>query len=87
MSHYITIQTLWRQGHKKQAIARLTGHDWKTVNKVIKDYEKGKQEPSTYQRKSLLDDHKSNLLVWLEQGLSVVRIHEQLRGCCELKTF
>lgn len=28
---YITIKTLWERCKNKSKIARLTGHDWKTV--------------------------------------------------------
>ena len=38
---YTTIKTLWKKGNNKSLIARATGHDWKTVDKVIKKLEKG----------------------------------------------
>jgi hypothetical protein len=34
---YITIKTLWERYKNKTKIAKLTGHDWKTVAKVIKE--------------------------------------------------
>ncbi len=37
---YMQIKTLWDLGKNKTEIARLTGHDWKTVAKVIKGIEK-----------------------------------------------
>jgi len=30
---YITIKSLWERHKNKSMIARLTGHDWKTVAK------------------------------------------------------
>ena len=38
-SEYMTIQTLWKKGNSKNKIAKITGHDWKTVAKIIKNYE------------------------------------------------
>jgi len=34
---YVTIKSLWKRHKNKSMIARLTGHDWKTVAKVIKE--------------------------------------------------
>jgi phosphoribosyl-ATP pyrophosphohydrolase len=34
---YITIKSLWERHKNKSLIARLTGHDWKTVAKRIKE--------------------------------------------------
>ena len=31
----ITIETLWQQGKNKSEISKITGHDWKTVSKVV----------------------------------------------------
>ncbi len=42
---YITIKTLWERCRNKSKIARLTGHDWKTVAKMIKAIEEGKEYP------------------------------------------
>ncbi len=38
---YITIVTLWKKHKNKSLIARMTGHDWKTVAKRIKEIEQG----------------------------------------------
>jgi hypothetical protein len=38
---YTTIKTLWERTKNKTEIARLTGHYWKTVAKVIKNIEAG----------------------------------------------
>ena len=40
---YITIKSLWKRHKNKSMIARLTGHDWKTVIKRIKKIEEGKE--------------------------------------------
>ena len=42
---YITIKTLWERCRNKSRIARLTGHDWKTVARIIKAIEEGKKLP------------------------------------------
>jgi hypothetical protein len=36
LAMHITIETLWKQGCSKSEIARVMGHDWKAVAKVIK---------------------------------------------------
>jgi len=40
---YITIKSLWERHKNKSIIAKLTGHDWKTVAKRIKEIEEGKE--------------------------------------------
>ena len=40
---YITIKSLWERHKNKSLIARLTGHDWKTVAKRIKEIEEGEE--------------------------------------------
>ena len=79
----ITIQTLWKQGRSKSEISRLTGHDRKTVRKVIRGIEDGKIRPEQKKRASILDPYKENILELIEQGLTSVRIHEKLQalGC------
>ena len=76
----ITIQTLWKQGKNKSEISRLTNHDWKTVHNVIKALEQGKSKPDKKPRKSLLDPYREKILELLEMGLSIVRIHEELKA-------
>ncbi len=43
---YTTIKTLWKKTRNKSEIARVTGHDWKTVSKVINDLENGVEIPT-----------------------------------------
>jgi transposase len=76
---YTTIKTLWEKTKNKTEIARLTGHDWKTVAKVVKNIEKGIEIPQYNPRESLIDGYKEKILKLLEQDLSGVRIHEKLR--------
>jgi len=75
---YTTIKTLWEKTKNKTEIARLTGHDWKTVAKVIKNIEKGIEIPQYKPRQSLIDDYREKILELLEKDLSGVRIHEEL---------
>ena len=75
---YTTIRTLWGLGKNKSEIARLTGHDWKTVSKVIKRIEMGIEEPRMKERGSILDPYRERIVEMLEEGLSGVRIHEEL---------
>ncbi|HBE44563.1 MAG TPA: IS21 family transposase, partial [Deltaproteobacteria bacterium] len=75
---YTTIKTLWELGHNKSEIARTTGRDWKTVDKVINDIKKGIYTPHMKERESILDPYKERILSLLEKDLSAVRIHEEL---------
>ena len=75
---YTTIQTLWKKGLNKSEISRATGHDWKTVTKVIKKLESGQSWPEKKPHPCLLDPHKEIILELIEKGLSAVRIHEEL---------
>jgi transposase len=75
---YITIKTLWEKGHNKSAIAKLTGHDWKTVSKVIKEIKSGKRARIKKPHPKLLEPHQEKIMEWIEQDLSAVRMHEEL---------
>lgn len=55
---YTTIKTLWEIGHNKSEIARATGHDWKTIHKVIDNIKKGIDIPHIKERGSILDPNK-----------------------------
>jgi len=76
---YITIKSLWERHKNKSLIARLTGHDWKTVAKRIKEIEAGKEYPKKKPHPRILDLHKEQILEWLEDNLSGVRIHEKMQ--------
>lgn len=75
---YTTIKTLWEKGHNKSEIARLTGHDWKTVSKVIKAIKSGKRAPLKKPHARLLESQHEKILEWLEHDLSALRIREEL---------
>ena len=77
---YITIKSLWERHKNKSLIARLTGHDWKTVAKRIKEIEEGKEYLSQKPHPRILDYHKEQIMEWLEDNLSGVRIHEKMQG-------
>lgn len=76
---YITIKTLWKQGYNKSEIQRITKHDWKTVNKIIKQIQNGQEFPIKKSHPKKLDDFKLQIIQWLESDLSGVRIHEKLQ--------
>ncbi len=76
---YTTIKTLWERGRNKTEISKMTGHDWKTVNKIIKRIESGKDYPEKKDHPSKLDNHKDQILEWLEHGLTGIRIFEELK--------
>ncbi len=77
---YTTIKTLWERYKNKSKIARLTGHDWKTVAGVIKAIEEGKEYPSKKPHPRFLDPYQEKIIQWMEEGLTGVRIHEELQG-------
>ncbi len=77
---YTTIKTLYELGKSKSEISRLTGHDYKTVSKVVKAIDTGQLEPKRKERTGLLSPYKSRIAEFLEKDLSGVRIHEQLQG-------
>lgn len=75
---WTTIKTLKKQGKNKSQIARITGHDWKTVDKIIRHFESGQEKPKTQEREGKLTPYKEEIIKLLEIGLSGVRIHEEL---------
>ena len=75
---YITIETLWKKHKNKSLIARLTSHDWKTVAKKIKEIERGKY-PKKKPHPRILDSCKEQIIKYLEEDLSAVKIHEKLQ--------
>ena len=77
---YTTIKTLYELGKSKSEISRLTGHDYKTVSKVVKAIDTGQLEPKRKERTGLLSPYKSRIAEFLEKDLSGVRIHEQLQA-------
>ncbi len=75
---YTTIQTLMERGLNKSQISRATGHDWKTVDKVMKRIKAGKSAPNKKPHPCILDTQKEKVLELIEKGLTAVRIHEEM---------
>ena len=62
IGYFMTIITLYKQGESQRKIARLVGHDRKTVRRIIKLYkEKGVIEPIRKQKESVLGVQLRNL--------------------------
>ena len=76
---YATIKTLWKIHKNKSLIARLTGHDWKTVDKRVKEIEEGRKYQLTKPHPKILDPYHEQILKWIEDGLTGVRIHEKIQ--------
>jgi transposase len=76
---YTTIKTLWKKHKNKTLIAKLTGHDWKTVAKRIKEIEEEKEYQHKKPHPRILDPHHEQILQWIEEDLSGVRIHEKIQ--------
>lgn len=75
---YTTIKTLKDIGKSKSEIARITGHDWKTVQKVIREIDRGIMGPQGKARQSIVEPYKETVIKLMEEGLTAVRIHQEL---------
>jgi len=75
---YTTIKTLWKKHKNKSLIARLTGHDWKTVAKRIGEIEQEKEYQPKKPHPKILNPYHEDILKWIEEGLTGVRIHEKI---------
>ena len=76
---YTTIKTLWKKHKNKSLIAKLTDHDWKTVAKRIKEIEQEKEYQPKKPHPRILDPYHEQILKWIEEDLSGVRIHEKIQ--------
>mgnify|MGYP000254881516 CR=1 FL=1 len=76
---YTTIKTLWKKHKNKSLIAKLTGHDWKTVAKRVKEIEQEKEYQHKKPHPRILDPHHEQILKWIEEDLTGVRIHEKIQ--------
>lgn len=76
---YTTIETLWKKHKNKALIARLTGHDWKTVAKRVKEIEQGKEYQPKKLHPRILDPYYEQIIERLEENLSEIRIHEKIQ--------
>ena len=80
IGYFMTIITLYKQGESQRKIARLVGHDRKTVRRIIKLYkEKGVIEPIRKQKESSLDGYKELIIELMEKDISGVRIADKRR--------
>lgn len=77
---YTTIKTLMEKGLNKSQIARATGHDWKTIDKVVKAIHSGREYPEKKPHPCRLDRYKEKIIELMEEGLNGVRIHEELEN-------
>lgn len=75
-----TIKTLWERYKNKSKIAKITGHDWKTVANAIKNIEAGREYVGRKPHPRILDDKKEEVGKWIEEGLTGIRIHDKLTG-------
>jgi len=66
---YITIKSLWEKHKNKSLIARMTGHDWKTVAKRIKEIEQDKEYQKKKPHPRILDSCKEQIIKYLEEEL------------------
>jgi transposase len=78
LAMYITIETLWKKGCSKAEIARLTGHDWKTVAKVIKQLQTHHTYPVKKPHPNKLDPYKVQIGEWLSHNYTALKIYEAL---------
>ena len=78
----MTIITLWKHGKSKREIARITGHDRKTVQRIIRGYQEGgiERPVQALKRASAILPYQEHIIAYMERGLSGVRIQEELKG-------
>jgi transposase len=78
---YKTIIHLWKNGHSKKAIAKSTGHDIKTIRKIITGYETSGVTSASFNKQpfAILTDYEPRILELLEQNLSNLRIYEEIQ--------
>jgi hypothetical protein len=76
---YTTIKTLWNIHKNKTLIAEMTGHDWKTVDKIIKQIESGQEFPKKKAHASKLDPYKKEIMGWMEDGYTGDQIKQELQ--------
>jgi transposase len=78
---FTTIKTLWEKHRNKSVIAKLTGHDWKTVSKIVKLIESGGKFLEKKPHPCILDPYKERIVEWLEkEGLNGLKTFERLRS-------
>ena len=73
-----TIRTLYGKGYSKTKIAQMLGIDRKTVRKVLKEPAEKDKEPGG-PWPSMLDAYKEFIQIQANRGISITRIHEDLK--------
>jgi transposase len=79
-----TIITLYKKGYSKTHIANEVGVDRKTVRKVVKNHESGKEVMEKKPHPSYWDPHKTAIESGLSKGLTLVRIYQDLQASAEI---
>lgn len=75
-----TVKTLYEKGHNKTQIAKMLGIDRKTVRKILSD--RGAPDDDREGKSgwpSRLDKHREFIQIQMAKGMSIVRIHEDLK--------
>jgi transposase len=68
IGYYMTIITLHKQGKSQREIAKLVGHDRKTVGRIIKQYKKdGTTEFIRNNKAPILEGHKDLVIELMEK--------------------
>lgn len=75
---HTTIITLWKHGHSKTHISKQVNCNWRTINRVISKYESGEKHNFARSGISSLEKHGTAINKFLEHGLNMRRIHEEL---------
>jgi transposase len=78
------IITLYKKGTPKAQIARSVGVDRKTVQRVIKRYESGKEVKVNKPHSSFWDEYRDTIETALAKDLSIVRIYQDLSNSSEI---
>jgi transposase len=76
-----TIQVLVKRGKSLRQIAKELGLNFRTVARAAREPVDQKAAPR--QRRSIVDPYREQITVWLEEGLSVVRMLELARTNAE----
>lgn len=79
VSMYHSVETLVNLGKSNAEIARTYNIHRNTVAKIRKRLEKGYRYPQKLTRKSDLDQHKNDILDYMDRGLSAVLIYKKLQ--------
>lgn len=67
VARYTTSKTLWKTHKNKVLIVRLTDHDWKKVDKRVKEIEEQKEYQPKKPHPRILDPYHEQILEWLRR--------------------